>query len=605
MTESIDVTIKDGLAEILLSRRPVGAWLDATQRGAVLAVLSSLDPKVSAPKMRGVLIRSADRILAAHAEAGPDLPGHDDTKEPTLAELCHAVATCPVPVVVFMDGPVSGAAAELALAAHARIATPDARIAFSASRLGRISGAGGTQRLPRLIGAEHALHVLVAGRPVLAPEALLLGLVDKIVDGNAPADNLALAADWARSDAATVLRSSPLADARGFLRAVSEARAGVAPGTLTAALADCVEAALLLPLDQGLAFEAAMALERDALPEISALAHLFRAERAAAETPQALQAVKVAPVARPALVGAAVSVAGLVLMALSRGLTVTVQDQDRGRLVPMLESIAARQQAAVQAGNLSAEQRDADWARLTPVADASALEQADLVIVAPDTPLPVVRPAVPLLVMGRAELPKGALRLVLSGRVAELGLPQACPAQPAAQALAFLRRLGMTVVLTGVQSPLGISGRLAGAGGAAMRSLLESGVSADAIQSALKDFGLTATNLPTPEAALAPRRMAPDEILNRWLGALANEGARLLASGLALSPADIDLVAVHGLGLPPDCGGPMHSADQRGLMILRRDLTLWGDEADVWKPVPALDALVSIGRGFADTLSRG
>ncbi len=292
-------------------------------------------------------------------------------------------------------------------------------------------------------------------------------------------------------------------------------------------------------------------------------------------------------------------------MALSRGLPVTVQDLDRARLVPMLEAIASRQEAAVQAGSLSPEQRDADWARLTPVNDATVLEQADLVIVAPDTAIPSVRPAVPLLVMGRAELPKGALRLVLSGRVAELGLPSSCPAQPAAQALAFLRRLGLTVVLTGVQSPLGISGRLAGAGGAAMRSLLDSGVSADAIQSALRDFGLTATNLPTPETPPPPRRMAPDEILNRWLGALANEGARLLASGLALSPADIDLVAVLGLGLPPGSGGPMHAADQRGLMILRRDLTLWGDEAEVWKPVPALDALVSVGRGFADSLSRG
>ncbi|MFN7224743.1 MAG: enoyl-CoA hydratase-related protein [Paracoccaceae bacterium] len=605
MTECIDVTIKDGLAVILLSRRPVGAWLDAAQRGDILAMLRSLDPKVRDPKVRGVLIRSEDRMLAAHRDAGPDLPSQDDAKDPTLAELCHAVATCPVPVVVFMDGPVSGAAAELALAAHARIATSDTRITFSAGRLGRISGAGSTQRLPRLIGAEHALRLLLVGKPVAAAEALMLGLVDKVVAEHAPADNLALATAWALSEAAAVSRSSPLADSRGFLRAVSEIRAGVAQGSLAATLAECVEAALLLPLDQGLAFEAAAALERDALPEVAALSHLFRAERAVSETPQALQAVKVAPVARPALVGAAASVSGLVLMALSRGLPVTVQDQDRGRLVPMLETIASRQEAAVQAGNLSAAQRDADWARLTPVADAATLEQADLVIVAPDTAIPTVRPAVPLLVMGRAELPKGALRLVLSGRVAELGLPPACPAQPAAQALAFLRSLGMTVVLTGVQSPLGISGRLAGAGGAAMRSLLESGVSAEAIQSALKEFGLTATNLPTPEAALAPRRMAPDEILNRWLGALANEGARLLASGLALSPADIDLVAVQGLGLPPDCGGPMHAADQRGLMILRRDLTLWGDEADVWKPVPALDALVSIGRGFADSLSRG
>ncbi|MDP4033084.1 MAG: 3-hydroxyacyl-CoA dehydrogenase family protein, partial [Pseudorhodobacter sp.] len=125
------------------------------------------------------------------------------------------------------------------------------------------------------------------------------------------------------------------------------------------------------------------------------------------------------------------------------------------------------------------------------------------------------------------------------------------------------------------------------------------------ILSALSAFGLAAPALPQVEAPPGLRLMSGQEIVNRWLGALANEGARLLAAGLAQAASDIDLVAVHGLGLPVESGGPMHQADQRGLMILRRDLRLWGAEAEVWKPVPALDALVSVGRGFADGVSRG
>ena len=600
MTQGVNVAIKDGWAEVEVSRQAGERWMGAAQRARLIAILKELDPHLKA-----VVLCSADRVLAAFADGGPDLPGPDDAIRPTVADLCLALDACAVPVVVLMEGPVAGAMADIALAAQARIATPGARISFCAARLDRISGAGSTQRLPRLIGAEQALRLLSQAKPIPAPEALVIGLLDHIVDVEPPQDARAAAGLWVLQQAFPLRRPSGLSDGRAVLRAVGALRAGQGASGLMLALADCVEAALLLPLEQGLAFEAALAAERDALPGPAALAHLMQAERAAAAIPAALAAVTVAAVARPAFAGASTSMTSLALMTLARGLPLKVFETERSRLVPMLQGVVARHEAAVQAGTLSADQRDADWARLLPVTDPSSLGQADLVIVAPDAARPSVGPATPLLVMGRGDLPKGAFRLVLSGKVAELAVPPSSPAKPAAQARAFLRRIGHMVVLTGVQSPLGISGRLARAGGAALRGLMDLGVAPEQIDAALSGFGVKVPALPQTEPASAPRLMSGDEIVARWLAALANEGARLLACGLAQSAADIDLVAVHGLGLPPGCGGPLYQADQRGLLILRRDLRLWGEDAEVWKPTPALDALVSVGRGFSQSLSRG
>ncbi|WP_168219766.1 enoyl-CoA hydratase-related protein [Pseudotabrizicola formosa] len=596
MANGVDVTVSGGVADICLNRRSGGGWLDAEQRAALLAALRAADKDAEA-----IVLRAADQMLAAHADAGPDLPEADDAVAPSLASLCLAIETSPVPVIVLLDGLVAGAAAEMALAAQVRLATPAMRMAFPAARLGRISGAGATQRLPRLIGAENALRLLISGKPVAAADALIIGLVDHVIEE--------ATAEAALAGVMTLIRTEELParpvvpDGRAFLAAVRQVRADAAAGSLAMALADCAEAALLLPPEQGYAYEAALALERDALPQTAALAHLLRAERLASRLPEPLRAVVPEPVQRPALLGSSPQLAALALMSLARGLPVTVLEPDRDRLVPMLQTIAQRQEAAVQAGTLSAVQRDADWARLRPVADATGLEQADLVVLGAEMAVPALRDAVVVLGMGRADLPAGAFRLVLSGRVAELGLPASCPAAKAAMALAFLRRLGQTVVLTGVQSPLGISGRLAAASAAALRALVASGVAPGAIHAALTGFGMPSPAVPKPETSTEARDMPAEEIIRRWLGALANEGARLLASGLAMAASDIDLVAVHGLGLPADCGGPLHWADQRGLLILRRDLRIWGEEADIWVPAPALDTLVSAGRGFLAKVS--
>ena len=598
--------LRDGAVLELVLDRPAGAAsalvMDHALRDALSGALAALPHDIEA-----VLIRSGSRVFAQ----GPDLPSGEDGKAPDLATLCAQVAASPVPVFVLIEGVVAGALAEIALAAQGRLAVPSARIAFPGVALGLISGAGGTQRLARLVGAEQALRLMGGTQgqgQVAAAEALAIGLVDQVVDGADRDACLQATRDVVAHAGKRVAPDAGLRDGRAFLRAISAARAALPKGeaALPAEIAviDCVEAALLLPQAQGLAFEAAVARDLRETPEAAALCHVHAAERRVAQMPSGLASFPVAGVAHLGVAGTAPGLAGVVLTALSRGVKVSVAATDRASLVQLLETVASRQEAAVQSGQLTEAQRDADWARLLPSLDAAALSEVDLLIAAPEAKLPPPRRGRPVLMTGRALLPEGTFRLVLTGRVAELGLPQAAPGQPAAQAWAFLRRLGLSVVLTGVQTPLGLSGRMAGASGQAVRALASLGVSPEAIVAALTGFGLPRP--PVPEVADVPvRGMGSEEIVHRWLAALANEGAKLLSVGMAQSPLDIDLVTVLGLGFPRRRGGPLHQADQRGLLVVRRDLKSWAQDADLWKPVPAWDAFVSVGRGFAGRVTTG
>lgn len=612
MTDGIKTYLDGVVKHLVLTPGVEGQSLGHVQRIGLFAGLQALRPDVKA-----VLIRWT---AGGAPFLGPDLPHADDLKDPALRSIFHLIETAPCPVFVLIAGAASGAVAELALAAHGRIATPAARLQFASAKLGLIPDGGTTQRLPRLVGAQEALRLLSAGPVIGVGEALAMGLIDDVIEGAEDEDatlSAALALITGHVAAGTVpppglARGAGLRDGRAFLAAVSAMRANVSPDDdCQTALIACVEAAMLLPPDQGLEFERSLAADLAASPRSQALCHIHRAEARGAKIPAALRDVAAAPVRRLGVWGAAPAFAGVVLTALSRGLAVALVEGDKPRLVSLLKTIAARQEAAVSAGRLTAMQRDADWARLQAGTEGAALEAADFVLVAAEAQAPTARISAlvaqrkgrAVLMTGRAEVPSGAFRLILNGRVAEIALPPGAPAQPAAQAFIFLRQLGLTVLPVGVQSPAGIAGRLGGAGAGALRAMLATGVSPDDIATALSGFGLRPPTLAGADG-VAPRAMLPEEIVHRWLGALANEGARLLSSGMAQSPLDIDLVAVMGMGFPREKGGPLHQADQRGLLVVRRDLTRWSEQDEIWKPLPAWDALVSLGRGFAAAASQ-
>ncbi|MBL8560985.1 MAG: enoyl-CoA hydratase/isomerase family protein, partial [Gemmobacter sp.] len=376
---------RDGLAWLELDAPP----LNALSQGLRAALWQAVEGAEADPAVRGLVISAAGRSFPVGADiAELDLP----PQSPGLPDLCDRIEACTKPVVAALHGTALGGGLELALAAHGRVALATTRLGLPEVTLGLLPGAGGTQRLPRLIGAEQALRLMLTGRPVPAAEALALGLLDRVVEGGLAA---AAVAEIARLAALPALprgreRREGLRDGLVYQRVVAEARRGLTDHRLPAPMriVECVEAAQLLPFEAGRAFEAAAFDDLLASPESAALRHVFRAERRAARFAEARQSpLPLLPALRRVGVQGAAQ-AELALPLLQAGLEVVLVDPNRARLVQGLELLAARQEQALAEGRLTPAARDAEWGRLGSALGAAALAECGAVLVAEASLLP-------------------------------------------------------------------------------------------------------------------------------------------------------------------------------------------------------------------------
>jgi 3-hydroxyacyl-CoA dehydrogenase len=273
----VTLRIRDGLALVTMDNPPVNI-LTPQVRVALSDVFARI---VADPAVSSVVLMGAGQGFSA----GTDIREIGETHSaPSVRALCDQIENCPVPVIAALHGRVVGAGAEIALAAHYRIAANGTGISLPDVTLGLVPGAGGTQRLPRLVGAVMALDILLGGRPIFAKTCKEAGLVDGIVSGDLASAGIAFSAELQRQGKG-VRRSCDnkghLLEAGPYLQAVSARRFAVSASRLHAPVRaiDCVEAALLL------AFEAAMAFEEDARErclahwQFRALRHVFVAER--------------------------------------------------------------------------------------------------------------------------------------------------------------------------------------------------------------------------------------------------------------------------------------------------------------------------------------
>lgn len=588
----VDLT-KDEVLVLRLNNPPVNALTPAL-RGALIAALAG----AKAQGARGVVIAGAGRNFSA-ASAMETTPGG-----PSLADLCSTIEDMAVPVVVALQGTAVGPGAELALAAHARVMQEGARLVWPDVGLGLVPEAGSTQRLTRLVGAGDALDILLRARPLGAEEALALGVADHILadDPEPAAVRMALAM---KAPLPVRERNDGLQDFAANAAAIAAARAEVARGVLPAPgrIVDCVEAALVLPFASGLALESVAREDLAEGSEALALRAVALAERRAAQLPPAVLKVRPKAVAVLGLYGGAPQMAALALIALRQGLQLRWCDPDEARRAASLAWVHDRQDAEVRSGRMSAVQRDADRARLHGAADAGLLAEVDLVVAAfpAGGKPPALRLAAgtPVLALGGGEGLFG-LSLAPSARLAELAVPEkGVPPEHYAVAAQFLRRIGITPLQT-AKMPI-VGRRVILAGNRALGQMLASGVPRRVLSAALDSFGQAMPELPEPAEPAAMRALAEDDVLHRWLGAMANQGLGLLDARVALRPSDIDLALVAGHGFPRWRGGPMHHAATRGLMVLRRDLRLWAKEdAGLWTPHPLLDRMIADGRKLAE-----
>lgn len=548
MTQVVRTERAGGVATVVIENPPVNALSHAVRSGLWAAVVAADDD----PDVTAIVIRAEGRTFPAGADISEfDAPPQD----PWLPELCDRIEACTKPVVAALHGTALGGGLELALAAHYRVALDSARMGLPEVTLGILPGAGGTQRTPRLIGAAEALKMMLGGAPVTAPQALAMGLIDGVVE-----DHLAVAAqELARMLAAegagprrTRDRTEGLRDTVAFAAAVAAARVAhegdrlPAPGRIV----DCVEAAQLLPFDQGLAFERAAFDDLVTTGESAGLRHAFFAERAAARVPEARARPR--PVAHVGIVGAGRLGCGIAFVLLQAGLRVTLVDKDRDALTDGLKRIATAQEREVVQGRMTEAARDADWARLGMALDPAALAEVDLAVeTVPEdmrvkasvlsTLSRILRPGAILAtstatldvdaLAGSTGRPADVLGLHVvaeapGARLVEVVVGRATAADVTATGFGLVRRLGRIGLRSGPASGF-VAGRVLDAGRRAADFLLEEGARPATVDAALRGFGFALG----PYQALDRTGLEPAAALRRRRDEAGASGGRKVAIG--------------------------------------------------------------------------
>ncbi|KUF10287.1 enoyl-CoA hydratase/isomerase family protein [Pseudoponticoccus marisrubri] len=651
VSERVGYEVAAGVAYLSIANPPVNA-LSRDIREDLMEALDRAEEEDGVEAI--VLIGSGGTF-----PAGADLNEYDDgLQEPFLRDLCERVAYCETPVVAALSGTVFGGGLELALAAHYRLALQGTRLSLPEIRMGLTPSAGATQRLPRLVGAELALDMMLSGRILTVDRAPGQQLVDAVCSGDLRMAAAQFCARLAGEDPATRRlseRRDGLEDAVAFQAAVAAHRARLDGDPEDAAhrIVHLVEAAALLPFEAGLAMEEDAFEATLASDAARALRHAFVAEHVARRG----FAAPVAPVRmeRVAVLGAGPLALQIAVSALNAGLCV-----DWG-----MRDTAHRHEGEAQLRDLLAAGRDADARaealdRLRIGDSAAMTDRADIILHAARG-------------QGDVPAPEGVVRAVaMAGRVDRVGLrfappvfatrlveiiegPDCAPGDLAA-ALALADRLHKVPVhvrSTGES----LAGRLAAAMQRAADGLVDLGADPYAIDAALEDWGLArppfkardmagletlahaergagATNwsaeiaglgrtgwvaglgfydweqrVACPSAAVtrhldtarAPVKWPAEDLRRLVIGAMANEGTRLLAEGMARRASDLDVVSLLALDLPRPRGGVMKAVSLWGVFGVMKTLERLGHpDADFWQPQPAWAELVKYGQSFDD-----
>ena len=377
MSKVVKYKVTDGVAVLTIDNPPVNA-LGAALRKRLMEAIERAEAEEN---VRAILIRAAGRTFPV----GADVREFGlEPKAPLLPELCDRIEAARKPVVVAIHGNALGGGLEIALAGHYRIADRGARLGLPEVLLGILPGAGGTQRTPRLTGARPALEMMLSGKPVSAARALEIGLIDRIASGELAREAL----DWARELAESGAPTRPTRDQRqgfgdadDYLKAIAERRASLKNTRLPAPprIVDCVEAALLVPFETGLAMERAAFEHCLASDEAAALRHAFFAERRAAKVPE-MERAKARDVHHVGVVGAGLMGAGIALVCLDAGLRVSLLERDGPALEAGIARLKTLYERAVAKGYAHQSQVDERLARLNPVTDMAELSNVDIAI---------------------------------------------------------------------------------------------------------------------------------------------------------------------------------------------------------------------------------
>ena len=613
----------------------------------------------------------------------------------SLGEVQRIIEESPKPVVAAIHGTALGGGLEVALVCHWRIAVPSARLGLPEVNIGLLPGAGGTQRLPRIVGVEKALEMMTSGNHVKAAEALESGLVDELApEGDLQAAAVAFAQRVVaekrplrkvreQNDKVLAARGQPALFEKFRTANARKFRGLEAPEKII----QCVEAAVNLPIEEGLQLERKLFVELMQGPQSAALRYYFFASRQAWQVPGLAKDAPLLPVETVGILGAGTMGAGIAMNFLNAGIPVHIVETRQEALDRGLKTIRTNYENTAKKGRLQVGDIEKRMALLTGSLDMQQLADVDLVIEAVFENMDVKKDifkrldqtckAGAILASNTSALDLNEIASATSRPESVIGLHFFSPANVMkllevvrgkhtsdsviATSMQLAKKIGKVAVLVGV-CPGFVGNRILGQRQREANALIMEGAMPWAVDRVLYQFGFpmgpfamsdlagldlgwskeksssstlrevlcemdrrgqktgagfydydekrTAVPSQLVEQTIADfakkkgfstRAVSDEEILERCIYPMINEGAKILEEGMALRASDIDVVWVNGYGWPIYRGGPMFYGDQVGLdKVLAKMQEFEQKLGPQFKPAKLLEELANSGRKFSD-----
>ncbi len=681
------------IAVITLDNPPVNGLGHATRTGIVDGVNRALDN----PAVQAIVMIGAGKGFSG----GADIREFNSPKvlqEPSLNTVIRVVEASSKPVIAAIHGMAMGGGLELALGCHYRVATAGAQIALPEVKLGILPGAGGTQRLPRVLGLEQALNMIVSGTSVMSEKLAGTRLFDQMIDGELLEGALAFARSVATRRPLPKVRELrvEMPNAEGYLQfARNTVRTVAGPFPAPLKCVDAVAATVTKKFDDGLHFERNLFLELVQTPESKALRHAFFGERAASKIPDVPADTPLREIKSAAVIGAGTMGGGIAMNFANAGIPVKLLEMKQDALDKGLATIRKNYEGSMKKGKLTQAQLDKRMSLISGTMSYDDIGSADIVVEAVFEDITVkeavfkkldevMKPGA-ILASNTSTLDVDQIAAFTKRPQDVIGTHFFSPAnvmklleivrgaKTAKDVLATVMALAKKIKKTGV-----VSGVCDGFIGNRMVEqyirqaffLLEEGCLPEQVDKAIEKIGfamgpfrmsdlagndigwyirkrryvekpeVTYSKIGdklcekgrfgqktsagwydykpgdrkaypsdevnqmviahSAEIGIERRKISDEEIVERLVYALVNEGALILEEGIAMRASDIDMVYLTGYGFPLHRGGPMFYADTVGLPNVLRAIHKYakGQHPEAWQAAPLLEKLAAEGKSF-------
>ena len=380
MSDAASYSVRDGIAVITMNNPPVNGLGSVLRPG----IMDGIRKAGADPAVKAVVIIGSAKAFSG----GADIREFNTPKmsvPPSLPEINDAQDACAKPMVAAIGGFALGGGLELALGCHYRVALPRSQLGLPEVKLGLLPGSGGTQRLPRVVGAAQAVQMMTTGNSVPAEKALGLGLVDEIVQGDLLEGAVSFAQRIIKEgkgprrirDMTVKVEGEPKAFFEKARAEVGKASRGFpAPLEIVA----CVEAAAQKPFDEGRKEERQRFQALVEGKESKALRHMFFAERQTAKIPDVPEDTPTRPIRSATVIGAGTMGGGIAMSLANAGIPVTIIEMKQEALDRGLATIRKNYAGTVSKGRLKQEEMDKRMALIKPALELAAGKDADIVI---------------------------------------------------------------------------------------------------------------------------------------------------------------------------------------------------------------------------------